>query len=99
MVIFIFNPSTQEARAGHGLCELKDSLVYTANSRLARATEGEAVSKQQNNLESQRVISGLHMSPHMHGHALWRAWGVCGGLPAYSNIVCVAETQEWTLPP
>ena len=37
-VVHIFNPSPQEAEAAD-LCEFEASLVYTASSRIARATQ------------------------------------------------------------
>lgn len=36
MVVCLFNSSSREAEAT-GLCDFKGSLVYKANSRLARA--------------------------------------------------------------
>lgn len=39
MVAEVFSPAAEEAEAGKSL-EFKASLIYIANSRLARATDG-----------------------------------------------------------
>jgi hypothetical protein len=44
MVAYLFNPNPQEAEAD--LCEFEASLVYRVNSRTARATQRNPVSKQ-----------------------------------------------------
>lgn len=48
MIADTFNPSSQEAKAARSFCEFEGSLVYTVNSRTARATQREPVSKHQN---------------------------------------------------
>ena len=45
MVVFAFNPSTQEAEVD--LCEFKTSLVYIAILKTARATQREYVLQSQ----------------------------------------------------
>ena len=46
MVVHAFSLSTWEAEAGN-LCEFEASLVYRANSRTARATHREILSKKE----------------------------------------------------
>jgi hypothetical protein len=45
VVVYTFNPSTQEAERGRQISEFEASLVYRVSSRTARATQRKPVWK------------------------------------------------------